>query len=133
MAHLLVNETPPPLAKPRSLRLTRRGQELTRLLLYALDCLDLNKGANPLTASEFGEYNREDKKEVFDLDEHVPEVALQTLTSRSGDFSLLPPLTSNLSHGTRLSSESRSVFVATAAEQRSLLHLSAPPETHQPQ
>ena len=69
------DETPPALNNPqRGPRLTRKGRELTKLLLFSLDCLDVTT-VQP--------HNSEAK--FVDLDSTVPLVGLHTMTSRSGD------------------------------------------------
>ena len=93
--HLHMNETPPPLPGPPRIMLSRQSRDLTRLLLYSLDCLDTPD-------------NRD--APVLDLNESAPLVGLHTLSSRSGDALLQAPM-SNLSFGFGLSSGSRSFFV----------------------
>lgn len=100
--NLHMNETPPPLPGPPRIMLSRQSRDLTRLLLYSLDCLDTPD-------------NRE--VPVLDLNESAPLVGLQhTLSSRSGDALLQAPM-SNLSFGFGLSSGSRSFFVAQQPQQ----------------
>ena len=106
--NLQLNETPPPLPGPPRILLSRQSRDLTRLLLYSLDCLDTT------TTTTTPHDNREASTlPVLDLNESAaPLVGLQhTLSSRSGDALLQAPM-SNLSFGFGLSSGSRSFFVS---------------------